>query len=103
MTEHPSYQGYARRIALSRPDLPAQAELAARHLPTRRYCDRACCCSAAPAVIAVIPLGSARPPADLLLCGHHYRRSRAALMAKGAMLLDIKGFPLATAWPEVVS
>ena len=42
--------------------------------------DRACCCPARPVVRVRIPPASDRPhSADLLLCGHHYRASVAAL------------------------
>jgi len=53
--------------------------------------DRACCCPARPVVVAVIPPGPGRPrPADLLLCGHHYRVSRRALAAVAATVVDIE-------------
>jgi hypothetical protein len=51
--------------------------------------DRACCCPARPVVRVLIPPASARPhSADLLLCGHHYRASGAALAAVGAVIMD---------------
>jgi hypothetical protein len=51
--------------------------------------DRACCCPARPAVRVLIPPAPARPhSADLLLCGHHYRASGAALAAAGAVIMD---------------
>jgi hypothetical protein len=104
MMQHPSFQSSPVGIAAARQDLPVTAEPAAVHMPPRRYADRACCCAAKPAVIAIIPEGNGhRAPTDLLLCGHHYRASRAALAARGATLLDANGYPLATAWPEPVS
>jgi hypothetical protein len=37
---------------------------------------------------------------DLLLCGHHYRASKAVLAALGATILDMKGCELAgDDWP----
>jgi len=71
--------------------------------PISRYCERACCCAAKPAVVAIIPPGAGRnAPADLLLCGHHYRKSRAALVACSAILLDMNGCVLPSgAWPEL--
>jgi hypothetical protein len=43
-------------------------------------------------VTAVIPPGRGRPhPVDLLLCGHHYRVSGAALRASGADVYDQAG------------
>ncbi len=51
--------------------------------------DRACCCPARPVIRVLIPPTSARPHSvDLLLCGHHYRTSRAALTAAGAVIID---------------
>ena len=48
-----------------------------------------CCCPARPVVRVLIPAAPARPhSADLLLCGHHYRASGAALAAAGAVIMD---------------
>jgi hypothetical protein len=54
-------------------------------------------------IIAVVPPSKSRLKAvDVLLCAHHYRRSRAALAAAGAALLHISGLPVtAGAWPEI--
>ncbi len=47
-------------------------------------------------VIAIIPPAAHRPqPADLLLCWHHYRASRQALTAAGALIVCIDGTPIA--------
>ena len=57
-----------------------------------RLADRSCCCPALPVVRVLIPPTSARPhPADLLLCGHHYLASRAALAAASAVAIDETG------------
>jgi hypothetical protein len=66
-----------------------------------RLAGRACCCSAKPAVIAVMPATASRPhPTDLLLCGHHYRASRRALDLAGARVLDLGGRPVTgELWP----
>jgi hypothetical protein len=65
-----------------------QPEMARRLTPA----DRACCCPARPVVTVVIPAGRGRPhPVDLLLCGHHYRASLAALRAAGAGVYDNTG------------
>lgn len=49
--------------------------------------DRACCCSAMPMMIAMMPAGKGRPaPVDLWLCGHHFRQSQQALTAAGAVV-----------------
>jgi hypothetical protein len=40
-------------------------------------------------VRVLIPPAPARPHSvDLLLCGHHYQASRAALAAAGAVIMD---------------
>ena len=57
-----------------------------------RKADRACCCPAKPVVIVVMPPAPGRDnPTDLLLCSHHYRVSREALMAAGAAVFDGNG------------
>ena len=54
--------------------------------------DRACCCPARPVVTVVMPPAPGRPhPVDLLLCGHHFRVSQAALTAAGAAVYDDTG------------
>jgi hypothetical protein len=51
-------------------------------------------------VIAVIPDNGRHAPAELLLCGHHYRQSKQALAGSGATLMDLKGRPLTPeTWP----
>jgi hypothetical protein len=58
--------------------------------------DRACCCPARPVVTVVMPPAPGRPhPVDLLLCGHHFRASQAALAAAGAAVYDDTGALLA--------
>jgi hypothetical protein len=52
-------------------------------------------------VTAVIPAGPGHPlPEDLLLCGHHYRVSRAALLAVGADVYDKTGTRITAAEEE---
>jgi len=42
--------------------------------------------------MVLIPAASGHPyPIDLLLCGHHYRVSRAALAAIGVVVIDETG------------
>ena len=54
--------------------------------------DRACCCPAQPLVRVIMPPAAGRPHSvDLLLCGHHYRVSRRALDAAGALVLPLPG------------
>ena len=55
---------------------------------------RACCCAAKAAVCVTMPPGLSRPHStDLLLCGHHYRVSRQALAAAGAVVRELPGTP----------
>ncbi len=57
-----------------------------------RLADRSCCCPARPVVKVLIPPALTRPHSvDLLLCGHHYLASRAALAAVGAAVIDRTG------------
>lgn len=54
--------------------------------------DRACCCPARPVVRVVMPPAPGHlHPVDLLLCGHHYRASQAALHAARAAVCDEAG------------
>ena len=68
-----------------------------------RQANRACCCSARPMVIAVMPLTVNRPHhTDLLLCWHHYRVFKDGLRAAGAELLDIDGAQITNGdWPQI--
>jgi len=69
----------------------------APQLESPRFADpavpsRSCCCPARPAVKVVMPPAAGRAHSvDLWLCGHHYRASRAALEAAGAMVEDLTG------------
>ncbi len=55
---------------------------------------RACCCPASSAVRVIMPPCPARPhTTELLLCGHHYRVSRAALTAAKAIVSELPGTP----------
>jgi hypothetical protein len=57
-----------------------------------RLAERSCCCPARPVVMVLIPPASARQhPVDLLLCGHHYLSSKAALAVVGAVVMDETG------------
>jgi hypothetical protein len=56
--------------------------------------ESACCCPASPAVRVIMPPGPGRPhTTELLLCGHHYRVSRAALAAAKAIVRELPGTP----------
>jgi hypothetical protein len=100
--QHPSYLGRLSRTSKAADEQAATPEAIALYEPQARYSKRACCCPAAPAVIAVIPPGNGRhADTELLLCGHHYRQSRRALIAMGVTLTDVRGYLLTpTNWPE---
>lgn len=54
--------------------------------------DRACCCPAQPVVRVIMPpTATRRRSVDLLLCGHHYRVSRQALVAAQARIENLPG------------
>ena len=100
--QHPSYFGRLSQAQAGDASAAPPTEPAARYRCERRYAERACCCTAQPAVIAVLPASNGGSAAtDLLLCGHHYRQSRLALIARGATFLDLDGCPLtAVSWPR---
>ena len=62
--------------------------------------DQACCCVARAVVRVVMPPTAGRPhETELLLCGHHYRASRAALSAAHATVHELAGnFADPSAW-----
>ena len=101
MREHPSYGGRLSRATTAATERPVTSEPAAVYTASARYADRACCCLAQPAVMAVMPPGGERlAETDLLLCWHHYRISKAALAAAGATILDMSGHRLeGDDWP----
>ena len=89
---HPSYDSGTRtsaRAATLQPPLPIVATGYARML---LRADRACCCSAMPAVIAVLPPVPTRTHrTELLFCMHHYRTARRGLEGAGATVVDASG------------
>jgi hypothetical protein len=73
--------------------------MAAIHGHVLRTAERACCCSARPVVVAVMPPSPDRDhPTDLTLCAHHYRAAREALAACGVTVFGQDGQQLV---PEV--
>jgi hypothetical protein len=57
-----------------------------------RLAERSCCCPARPVVMVLIPPASERRhPVELLLCGHHYLSSKAALAVADAVVMDETG------------
>jgi hypothetical protein len=65
----------------------------------------ACCCPARAAVrVTMPPTQTRRHETDMLLCGHHYRASRAALAAAHATARALPGTsPDVAAWIGVSS
>jgi hypothetical protein len=60
--------------------------------PREALAGPACCCPAKAAVRVVMPPTEARShETDLLLCGHHYRASCAALTAARAVVRALRG------------
>ena len=72
----------------------------APHGPAASPTDQACCCVARAVVRVVMPPTAGRPhETELLLCGHHYRVSRAALSAAHATVHELAGnFDGPSAW-----
>ena len=67
-------------------------DAAAPQGPAASLADQACCCVARAVVRVVMPPTAARPhETELLLCGHHYRLSRAALSAAHASVDELAG------------
>ena len=106
MATNSLHHSYADRIDERQPkpfgdpaDGPCLGPISLRAL---RTADRACCCPAQPAVMALMPAAPHRPhQTDLLLCAHHYRAARNGLVAAGATVVDEAGHVLASteAWP----
>ena len=61
--------------------------------------DQACCCVARAVVRVVMPPTPNRPDeTELLLCGHHYRVSRASLVAAHARVEELPSAAADAAW-----
>ena len=76
------------------------SDAAAPHGPAASLTDQACCCVARAVVRVVMPPTADRPhETELLLCGHHYRASRAALSAAHASVHELaENFADPSAW-----
>ena len=60
--------------------------------PAVRQANQSCCCIARPSVVVVLQPTYDRPhPTELLLCGHHFQRSRVALLADRALAFSLEG------------
>lgn len=93
---HPSVAGRVAVPALPGPAAPQRPGCVLTDTRAARMAERACCCSARPAVIVLVPPSPGRPhQTDLLLCGHHYRASRQGLGAAGAVTSTASGWPVA--------
>jgi hypothetical protein len=67
-------------------------DAAAQRRPTASPSGEACSCVARAAVRVFMPPTAARPhETELLLCGHHYRVSRAALATAHATVSELPG------------
>lgn len=98
--EHPSYAGRASQLAAADQQSRA-AETQSAQLPNPvpdidwqlvRQAGRSCCCTAGPAVIAIMPARASRQhPTELLLCMHHYHASREVLAAGQATVVSLSG------------
>jgi hypothetical protein len=54
--------------------------------------NQACCCPSRPMVRVIMPPTADRPrEVELLLCGHHFRRSQWTLAAAGAVIHVLSG------------
>ena len=103
---HPSHTG--QRTDQAEPSGPAAGQppgTPSIDWSAARQAGRACCCTARPVVIAIMPPTPSRThPTDLLLCGHHYRMCRKGLTAVGATVLDFAGAPVPDDdWPPVMA
>ena len=76
------------------------SEATAPHGPAASLTDQACCCVARAVVRVVMPPTADRAhETELLLCGHHYRVSRAVLAAAHASVHELAGnFDDPSAW-----
>ena len=84
--------------AVARSEIKPLTPLAPIDWRALRLAGHACCCGARPAVAVIMPPAAGRPhPTDLLLCGHHYRKSRMALAGAGAAVFTVAGAALASA------
>ena len=74
----PRFPHHSEALAVE-PDSAAAAAAGIPASPPEFY---ACCCPGRPVVRVIMPASGTRPhPADLLLCGHHYRVSQEAITA----------------------
>jgi len=90
---HPSYAGRMsqRESEHAEADLP-RVIAPGIDLRILIQADRSCCCTAMPAVIAIMPPAAGRAgQVDLLLCMHHYRAARHGLASAGATVVDSSG------------
>ena len=87
MTTWPSHDYAAQPATVPR----AHAEDLVNWHESLRRAGHACCCTASPSVVVIMPPARGRPAVDLLFCQHHYRVHGQALAAAGALALDQDG------------
>jgi hypothetical protein len=89
MPWHPARRPSPNRTATDTFDFPWEDLLAAPagyRLETRR----ADCCVSPASYRAIVRAGADRGRVELLLCGHHFRRSQSALAATGVGVFDMR-------------
>jgi hypothetical protein len=60
--------------------------------PAVGQANRSCCCIARPSVVVVLQPTHDRPhPTEVLLCGHHFERSRSTLLVSRALAFSLDG------------
>lgn len=101
MTVNPLRPGYAKRAA-ARPAIvaeePPDPVVSGVYVRALIAADHACCCTAKPAVMAIMPPSpTRRHRTELLLCMHHFRMASQGLENAGAIVLDAGGRVLSQA------
>ena len=69
--------------------------------PAVRRASQSCCCIAWPSVVVVLQPTNDRPhPTEVLLCRHHFERSRPTLLASRALAFSLDGehLPITAPW-----
>lgn len=60
--------------------------------PAVGQANRSCCCIARPSAVVVLQPTHDRPhPTEVLLCGHHFERSRSTLLVSRALAFSLDG------------
>ncbi len=95
MTTEPRYSSFAGQADAAPEAEPIPTDdalVASAYRSVLARADRACCCTAKPAVIAIMPPSPARQKrVGLLFCMHHYLASRVGLSEAGALIIAADG------------